>query len=40
MLLVGGEGEPTAWRSFDIELQRVVEATLAEQDGTPFKAKV
>jgi hypothetical protein len=40
MLLVGGEGEPTTWRSFDIELQRVVEATLAEQDGTPVKAKV
>ena len=37
-MLAGGASEPTRWRSFDIQFQRVAEAELADENGTPYAA--
>jgi hypothetical protein len=36
MLLTGGPAEPSPWSSFDIQVQRIREAQLADADGTPL----
>ena len=36
LLLTGGALEPSPWRSYDIEIQRISEAQLANADGTPL----
>jgi hypothetical protein len=38
LMLAGGASEPTRWRSFDIPFQRVTEAELADENGTPYAA--
>ena len=38
LLLAGGASEPTRWGSFDIQFQRVAEAELADENGTPYAA--
>lgn len=38
LMLAGGASEPTRWRSFDIQFQRVTEAELADENGTPYAA--
>jgi hypothetical protein len=38
LLLTGGEAEPSRWRAFDIQFQRMTEAELASADGTPYAA--
>jgi hypothetical protein len=39
LLLAGGvSAEPSRWRSFDIQFQRITEAELADADGTPYAA--
>jgi HNH endonuclease len=37
LLLTGGvSAEPSSWRAFDIQIQTITEAQLANVDGTPF----
>lgn len=37
LLLTGGvSAEPSSWRAFDIQIQTITEAQLADADGTPF----
>jgi hypothetical protein len=36
MLLIGGVGEASSWRGFEIQFQRASEAQLADVDGTPL----
>jgi hypothetical protein len=38
LMLAGGASEPTRWRSFDIQFQRVTEADLAHENRTPYAA--
>jgi hypothetical protein len=38
MLLTGGASDdaPFSWRGFDLDFQRITEAQLADEDGTPL----
>jgi hypothetical protein len=38
LLVAGGPEEPTRWRAFEVEFQRVTDAQLADANGTPSKA--
>lgn len=40
LLLAGGPEEPTRWRAFEVQFQRVSDAQLADENGKPHKPDV